>query len=61
MTAYEGIFNAKILHPDAKDVHNLKFYLRGEGVLPTIKISNLNMVDQNLNFGRVKLNDSSTQ
>jgi hypothetical protein len=45
MTAYEGIFNAKIIHPDAKDSHNLKFYLRGEGVLPTVKISANNLID----------------
>jgi hypothetical protein len=59
MTVYEGIFSAKIIHPDSKDINNLKFNLRGEGILPTIKITNNNLNDNNLNFGRVKLNDAS--
>ncbi len=59
MTVYEGVFSAKIIHPDSKDINNLKFNLRGEGILPTIKISSNNLLDNNLNFGRVKLNDSN--
>ncbi len=61
MTAYEGVFAAKIIHPDSKDSNNLKFSLRGEGILPTIKIQGVNLVENNLNFGRIKLNDNSTQ
>ena len=45
MTTYEGIFLAKIIHPDSKDINNLKFSLRGEGVLPTVKISGTNLID----------------
>ena len=61
MTVYEGVFSAKIIHPDSKDSNYLRFNLRGEGILPTIKISSGSLVDNNLSFGRVKLNDSSLQ
>lgn len=61
MSIYEGVFSAKIIHPDLKDTNNLRFYLKGEGILPTIKISSQNLQENSLNFGRVKLNETSSQ
>ena len=55
MTIYEGVFNAKVIHPDAKESSNLKFNLKGEGILPTVKLNGPNFTDQSLNFGKLKL------
>lgn len=54
MAVYEGVFVAKILHQAATEKDYLKFNVRGEGILPTMQLYNTELVNETLDFGKVR-------
>lgn len=54
MAVYEGIFFAKVLHPAATEKDHFTFDLKGEGILPTLKIVNTKIINNILDFGKIR-------
>ena len=61
MAVYEGVFVAKVIHPAATEKDHFSFDLRGEGVLPTLKIVNTKITNNVLDFGKVRSDRSKIQ